>query len=336
MNKNKYLFYYPARRALLATAAAWPALAWAGAVFAQSKQPVLIGWLHSASRKTNERSLAAFKEGMAELGWKEGSNFVLEKRWANGRVDRLPALAGELAAKKPAVIVAGPSVAVAAASKAAPGTPIVVASGDPVGSGLVKNLARPGGNITGVSNVSAQVNEKYPELLVAAVPTLRRIGFLSDPGASNRVAYMETARRSTTRYGVEALFADAARPEEIEPAIARLAKDRAQALVLLPSNFFVAERQTIVKLSLANRWPIIAGPRPWAEAGALLTYGPDSLVLTRRAAYYVDRILKGAKPGDLPIEQPTKFELVINMKTAKALGITIPQDFLFRADRVIE
>jgi len=326
------------RRALILAAAAWPALAWTDAAFGQSKKPpVLIGWLHPGSRIMSRRSLTAFKEGMAALGWKEGSNYALEERWADGRVDRLPALAEELAARKPALIVAS-IAATAAAAKAAPNVPVVQAQGgSPVNTGLAASLARPGGMVTGVTNIVTEVSEKYLEMLLAAAPKVKRIGFLADPASAGYAAHMKNARRAIEHYGVEARFAEVAKAEEIEPALARLAKEGVQGLVILPSaGLFVAERRRIVKLALAQRWPIIAGPSGFVEEGALLSYSADASALFRRSAYYVDRILKGAKPGDLPIEQPMKFELVLNMKTAKALGIKIPNSILVQVTRVIE
>ena len=326
------------RRALILAAAAWPALAWTDAAFGQSKKPpVLIGWLHPGSRIMSRRSLTAFKEGMEALGWKEGSNYALEERWADGRVDRLPALAEELAARKPALIVAL-LTAVMVAAKAAPNVPVVQAQGaSPVNTGLAASLARPGGMVTGVTNMATEVSEKYLELLLAAAPKVKHIGFLADPASAGYAAHMKNARRAIEHYGVEARFAEVAKAEEIEPALARLAKEGVQGLVILPSaGLFVAERRRIVKLALAQRWPIIAGPSGFVEEGALLSYSADASALFRRSAYYVDRILKGAKPGDLPIEQPMKFELVLNMKTAKALGIKIPNSILVQATRVIE
>jgi len=321
--------------ALLGAAAVAPR-----AVLAQSKQaPVLIGWLNTGGQNTQGHFLAAFKEGLAALGWREGAQVEIEVRWADGRNERLPALARELAAKKPAVIVAAPNAPVVAAAKAAPNTPIVQASGsDPVAAGYAASLAHPGGTITGLSNIVGDVSEKYLELLLAAAPKLRRVGFVIDASLPPAVhaAFLEAARRSVARHSVEERFADVARPEDIEPAMARLAKEGVQGLVVTPSAVFTTERRRIVKLALAYRWPTIAGPYEFTEDGALLSYGIDITANYRRAAYYVDRILKGAKPGDLPIEQPTRFELVINNKTAKALGIGIPQSMLLRADKVME
>jgi len=305
-------------------------------VLAQSKQPVLIGWLNTDSRELSGHNLTAFKEGLAALGWKEGAQYVIEERWANGRIDQLQPLAEELTAKKPAIIVAALVGAVIAAAKVAPRTPIVMASGgDPVEQGLVKSLPRPGGIITGVTSVAAETTEKHLELLLAAAPKLKRVGVLIDSTAPVRASLMEAVRRSVAQYQVEARFAEVARPEELEPAISRLAKDGAQGLVVTGGLMLRNEKRRIVKLALAQRWPVVAGS-DWAEAGALLSYSADALANYRRAAYYVDRILKGAKPADLPIEQPTKFELVINMKTAKALKLDISRELAVRADRVIE
>jgi putative ABC transport system substrate-binding protein len=249
----------------------------------------------------------------------------------------LQPLAEELAAQKPAVIVAAPLVGAIHAAKAAPKIPIVMATGgDPVVTGLVKSLARPGGMVTGLTNFNASITEKYLELLLAAAPRTKRVGFLEDPSAGGSRQSMDAARRSVAQHSAEARFAEVAVPEQIEPAISRFVKEGVQGLVVILSPMLRIERQRIVKLALAQRWPVVAGAREFAESGALLSYGADALANYRRAAYYVNRILKGAKPGDLPIEQATKFELVINMKTAKALGLNITQDLRLRADRVIE
>ena len=325
------------RRRMLLAAAAWPVVGWTGVAFAQSKQPVVIGWLSLGSRETQENRFAAFKEGLAALGWKEGSHVVLEERWADGRANRLVSLAKELAGRRPTVIVGSGSLAAVEATKAAPKIPIVViTSSDPVAAGLAASLARPGGMVTGVAGFAIDLTEKYLELLLAAAPKLRRVGFLAYSHSPNKARAMEAARRSAAQYTVQARFAEVASPEEIEPAISRLAKEGAQALVVLLGALFTTERRRIVKLALAQRWPVVAGPRAFAEEGALLSYDADFVASHRRAAYYVDRILKGAKPADLPIEQPTKFELVVNLKTAKVIGLTISQDLLFRADKVIE
>jgi len=326
------------RRALVTAGSAFAALACAGRLLAQAKQaPVLIGWLNMASRESGGHWLTAFKQGLAEFGWKEGLQYVVEERWAAGRIERLQPLAEELAVKKPVLIVAAPSQSVAAASKAAPKIPIVHATGsDPVYAGFAKSLARPGGMITGLSNVVADLSEKYLELLLAVAPKLRRVGFLMDSTNFARIPMMEGARRSVGRQAIEARFEEIAKPEEVEPALSRLAKERVQALVAMPSPMFGAERKRIIALAQTQHWPVIAWSREWAADGALLSYGVDTAANFRRAAYYADRILKGANPAELPIEQPFRIELVVNLKTAKALGIAIPQTLLVRADEVIQ
>ena len=322
------------RRTWLAAGVALPALASLGTLLAQVKPPVVIGWLDASGR--GPHALKAFNEGMAALGWKLGAEYVLEERYADGRVERLPALALELAAKKPAVIVALPSASVRAAARAAPTTPVVRAGGDSPLTGLVESLARPGGTVTGVSSVSDDVSLKVIELLVEASPKLRRIGFLADSTSPGRDANVSNARLAAERFRFEAVIADMAKPEDIEPAFARLVGAKVQALVILPATWFSGQAPKIIQLALAQHWPVVGGGAGMSRQGGLLSYGPDGLALIRRSAYYVDRILKGAKPGDLPIEQPTTFELILNLKTAKALGITMPPSMRLRATEVIE
>jgi len=302
-------------------------------VYAQSKHaPVLIGWLHFSSRESSGHLLAAFKDGLAALGWKEGSRIVIEERWAEGRRERLQPLAAELAAKHPALIVAAPRQSVTAAAKAAPTTPIVLTgTGDPVRAGLVASLARPGGMITGVSTIAGDLAGKHIELLLEAVPRLRRVGFLAGSATS-----MEGSRRLIAPHSVDAHFEMIANLEDIEPALSRLADHGVQALIIVPSAIFQFARRRIAKLALAHRWPVIAASHEFAEAGGLLSYGADYRATYRRAAYYVDRILKGAVPGELPVEQPMTFEFVVNLKTAKLLGLTIPPTIMVQATRVIE
>jgi len=315
------------------------ALAWKDITIGQSQAaPILIAWLNTGSRESSGHFFIGFRERLAALGWKVGPQFQIEERWVEGKYDRLQALAEELAAKKPAVIVAGPLQSVVAAAKAAPKIPIVQADGgDLVMVGLAASLARPGGMVTGLTNIAGEIAEKQLELLLEVSPKLRRVGFLSDPGNLNLPRMMEAVRRSlAAKSTIKAYFAEATRPEQIEPAISRLAREGAQALVVLKSAMFRIEQGRIAKLVLARRWPAVTEESALAEAGLLLSYGHDPLQNYRRAAYFVDRILKGAKPGELPIEQPTIIELVVNLKTAKALGIKLPQSIRVRADRVIE
>ena len=321
------------RRRWLAAGAALPVLASLGALRAQTNPPVVIGWLSANSR---DGSRAAFIEGMSALGWKLGTEYVLEERWADGHADRLPGLAQELAAKKPALVVAIPSSSARAAAAAMPATAIVLANGGPLSTSLVHSLARPGGMITGLSNVIDELTQKVVELLVESLPKLQRVGFLADPTGRNYDASVADARRAAERTRVQAVVADMARPQDIEPAIVRLAKDKVQALVMLPSAWFYSYQPKIVGLALAQRCPVVGTDPATPRLGGLFSYGPDRNALIRRSAYYVDRILKGAKPGDLPIEQPTTFEMVLNMKTAKTLGITIPPSVRLRATEMIE
>ena len=254
------------RRLIVALGAG--ALTTSFAAIAQPKQvPILIGWLGANSREVNS-SLLSFKKGLAALGWKEGAQFVIEVRYADGRTDRLPSLAEELAEKKPALIVTSSAQATSAAAKAAPKTPIVMGnSADPVIAGFAASLARPGGMITGLSNITADITEKYLELLLAAAPKLKRIGFLVDSNNPTRATLAKAAQRSAAQHLVEVHFAEVARPEEIEPALSRLAKEGAQALGVMSSAFFSTERQRIVKVALARRWPVIAYSSGWAEEG---------------------------------------------------------------------
>ncbi len=308
------------------------------AVFAQAKKPqVVIGWLGAATRETGARGLTAFKEGMAALGWKEGQQYVIEARWADGRFERLQPLAEELAARRPNIIVTTNAAAAHAAANASPNIPIVQASGvSPVDVGLAKSLARPGGMVTGLTNLSYELSTKYLELLLAAAPKLKRVGFLLDRGSGLHAVNMKNARSAIGQYRVEGRFAEVIKAEEIEPAIARMAKEGVEGLILTPSpGLFNAEQGRILTLALARRWPVIGGAA-LAEVGGLVGYGADSVALSRRAAWYVDRILKGTKPGDLPIEQPMTFDLVVNMKTAKLLGLTMPPEIMVRATRIIE
>ena len=323
------------RRGWLVAGAAWPALAWIGTLRAQAKPPVVIGLLNVRSRRSDEARLV-FRDGMAALGWQHGARYVVEERSADGRVERLPALAQELAAMNPAVIMARPSTAARAAAAAAPTTPIVLEGGDPLATGLVSSLARPGGLITGLSNVSSDLNLKVFQILLDALPELRRVGFLADPTSRSYDAVVGDVRRAAERLGVEAVIVDVARPEDIEPAVARLAREKVQALVMLASSWFFAYRTRIMQPALAQRWPVVGVIADITRQGGLLSYGIDDLALVRRSAWYVDRILKGARPGDLPIEQPTAFQMVLNLKTARSLGIAIPPSVMIRATEVIE
>jgi ABC-type uncharacterized transport system substrate-binding protein len=278
----------------------------------------------------------AFRQGLHALGYDEGRNIRIEYRWAEGRAGRLPELGAELVRLKVDVIIA--SGFDSRAAKLAGGTiPMVMPiSTDPIRLGLVANLARPGGNITGLASLFDEMPGKWMELLKEALPGVSRIAMLRDPGADpglDQVRASEAARS----LGVHLQVLNLGRPDRLETAFAEAERYRAEALIVLPSPFFFAYRTRVAELAVRHRLPTTFGQREHVvPSSGLLSYGPDVHDMFRRAAGYVDKILKGAKPADLPIEQPTKFELVINLKTAKALGLTIPPSLLARADEVIQ
>ena len=283
----------------------------------------------------------AFLQGLRDLGYVEGRNVVIEYRDAEGKLERLPALAAELVALKVDVILAdggtlGPRVAMQATTT----IPIVFTSAaDPVGSGLVTSLARPGGNVTGLSALGPELVGKRLELLKQAVPGIDRVAVLrggSTLGERVLKDMLEAADVAARALGVQPQFIEARGPDEFARAFSAMTSARAGALTVLPSNMFVRERRRLVDLAAKNRLPAVYTSREFVDAGGLMSYGAHQPDLFRRAATYVDKILKGAKPGDLPIEQPTKFELVINLKTAKDLGLTIPPSVLARADDLIQ
>jgi putative ABC transport system substrate-binding protein len=282
----------------------------------------------------------AFLQGLRDLGYVEGRNVVIEYRDAEGKRERLPALAAELVALKVDVIVAPNTPAALAAKQATRTLPIVFAfAADPVTSGLVTSLARPGGNVTGLSILAPELVSKCLELLKQAVPGVSRVAVLWTPGALGERTekdMLKEAEGAARALGVQLQFLEARGPEDFDRAFSARTGARAGALTVLPSNVFISERRRLVDLAAKNRLPAVYPWREFADAGGLMSYGANLADNLRRAATYVDKILKGAKSGDLPVEQPTKFELVINLKTAKALGLTIPQSLLLRADQVIE
>jgi putative ABC transport system substrate-binding protein len=283
-------------------------------------------------------ALAGGLEGRPRNTGLEGRNAVRRRGAVGGRSScRLQLLAEELAATKPKIVVAFPALPVRAVAKAAPDTPIVfAATTDPVAAGLAKSLAHPGGMITGISNVAQDITPKHLELLIAVLPELRRVGFLADSTNPARGQLHEAADRSVAQYKVKEIYEEVARPAEIDAAISRLADGGAQALVVIASPILVLERQRILRLAAARRWPVIGWSREWPLDGALMSYGVNVSDSLRRAAVYVDKILKGANPSDLPVEQPSKIELIINLKTAKALGLDVPLHWQQLADELIE
>jgi putative ABC transport system substrate-binding protein len=291
---------------------------------------IQIGILSAFSPSARED---AFRQGLHDLGYIEGQNVTIRSRSAEGRFEKLPELAAELVRLNVDVIVASPTASIRAAQRATKTIPIVMAlSGDPVGSGFVTSLAHPGGNITGLTSVAQDLTAKRLELLKAIAPAMSRVAFLANRSTPKRfVTEIEAAGRVLGTQISPVMVEDAG---ELDRAFAAMVKARVEGLVV---DLVLDElRRQIADLAIRRRLLTISGPREFAEAGTLMAYGPDYSDLFRRAAIYTDRILKGAKPADLPVEQPTKFELIINMKTAKALGLTIPQSLLVRADKIIQ
>jgi ABC-type uncharacterized transport system substrate-binding protein len=281
--------------------------------------------------------IQAFEQGLRELGYTDGQNIAIEQiSWA-GRDEDPPILAAELVRRKVDLLVAGTTQRALAARNATTTIPIVMVNvADPVASGLVVSLARPGGNVTGLSRVSLDLIGKNLELLREAVPAVRRLAVLVNPTHALHPALLNSAKHTAAFLTLELEPVEAATPKELERAFSVIARKRVNALLVLPDGMFWGERRGIADFALRSRLPSMFGNSEHAEAGGLMSYAPSSFEPYRRAAYYVDKILKGAKPADLPVEQPSKFELVINLKTAKALGLTISPSMLARADQVIE
>jgi putative ABC transport system substrate-binding protein len=297
-----------------------------------------IGWLSlGATGSAALESLAdAFQQGLREYGYVAGQNVAIQYRSAEGRVDPLPGLASELVDLPVDVIVAGAGPAVEAAKTATATIPIVMlASGDPVGTGLVASLARPGGNVTGLTFISPQLSGKRLQLLKEAFPSVSRVAALWNPAElSNALEFRESELAAQT-LGVELQSLDVRGPTEFASAFGTVSGKRSDALIVFAHALTIANSQQIADLAATTGLPAMYGVRPFVAAGGLMAYGPDLQQLYRRAAYYVDRILKGAKPAELPVEQPREFEFVINLKTAEALGLTIPQHVLLQVTEAI-
>jgi putative ABC transport system substrate-binding protein len=300
----------------------------------QAAKIARIGYLAGGSSPVEK----AFLQGLRDFGYVEGRNVVIEYRSAEGKSERLPALAAELVALKVDVIVA-PSTVAALAAKQATRTLPIVSVAIPVTDGLVTSLARPGGNVTGLAFFSPELVGKCLEQLKQAVPAVSRVAALWQPGGQGErteKGMLQGAEVAGRALGVRIQFVEARGPADFDRAFSEMTRARADALTVLPFNMFFNERTRLVDLAAKNRLPAVYPWREFVDVGGLMSYGLNVADLFRRAATYVDKILKGAKPVDLPVEQPTKFELVINLKTAKALGLTIPQSVLLRADQVIE
>jgi putative tryptophan/tyrosine transport system substrate-binding protein len=327
------------RRRFLLTSLAGALAAPLGAGAQQAGKLYRIGLLGGSPPNSpgGRRAWEGFFQGLRELGYVEGQDILVEGRWYGERTDRLPALAGELVRLKVDVIVAGAAPAPEAARRATSTIPIVMANhSDPVGSGLVASLARPGGNVTGMSTLSPELIGKRLHLFKEAIPGISRVAVLSNPTIPSQVLELKEAKVAAGLLKVQLQLLEARAPGDFAGAFSAMRRERADGVIIITSSMFYAERTRIAKLAAESHVPAMYAVREFAEAGGLMTYGIDVHESFRRAATYVDRILKGAKPADLPVEQPTKFELVINLKTAKALGVTIPPSLLARADQVVE
>jgi putative tryptophan/tyrosine transport system substrate-binding protein len=326
---------YIGRRKFLATlggaAAAWPLAARAQ----QAGKLPTIGFLVSGTPSSHSQWVAAFVRRLQELGWIEGRTVAIEYRWAEGRTERAAEIAAEFVRLKVDVIVTSATVVVIASKQATSVIPIVFMAGDPVGTGLVASLARPGGNATGLSLQQTETAGKRLELLREVVPGLGRLAILANVGNPKSVLEMGEVQTAARTLGLEVITLEIRRGADIVPAFEAL-KGRAEALYVVLDPLVNTHRIRINTLAMAARLPTVHGSREGVEAGGLMSYGTNFLDVFRLAADYVDKILRGAKPGDIPVEQPTKFDLVINLTTAKALGLTIPESFLLRADEVIE
>jgi putative ABC transport system substrate-binding protein len=318
--------------AALGGAAAWPIVA-----PAQQASIPLVGILLSGSAVANAHYLDAFRSGMLQLGYVEGRNIRYAYRFADGYLDRLPELAIDLVRLKPDVIVSAPLPSHIALRQATNTIPVVMATGaDPVGFGLVTSLSHPGGNVTGLANFAEVLAPKQIDMLRELIPRLSRLGALVNVTNPLHVPQLRETKGAAVASGIDLMPVEIHRPDELGSGFETLVKERVEALAVPPDTVFNNFRRRIAELAAAKRMPAIYGFREAVEDGGLMSYGPDNRGNYRRAAAYVDKILKGAKAGDLPIEQPTKFELVINLKSAKALGFTVPPALLARADEVIE
>jgi putative ABC transport system substrate-binding protein len=295
-----------------------------------------IGYLSQASAQVNAARLAAFRAGMMELRWVEGRDYSIDARYANGVTHALPGLAADLLATRPDLLLVPSDEDVRLLTQSTKTIPIVFAiTQDPVGNGLAASLRRPGGNATGLTTISTELSSKRLQLLKEAFPRVAHIVLLFEPDNVGSVSQAKEIEKAAPRLGVRITPIELRQPSDIEPAFKRATEIGAQAYIVTTGGTIASLRQAIVDRFIRLKTPAIFANSQWAEAGGLMSYGPSFTDNFRRVAVYVDKILKGANPGEIPIEQPTKFELVINMKTAKALGITIPQSVLIRADEVI-
>ncbi len=313
--------------------AAWPRAARAQ----QSGKASRVGFLGNSTAALEANLVEPFRDGLRNLGYEEGRNILIEYRWAEGKYERFPTLIAELIALNVDVIVTAGTPASLAVKKATSSIPLVmVAVGEPVATGLVASLARPGGNITGVTSISPEIEGKRLELLREVVPQISHIAVLWNAGSPVQVIQERETRTAADLLGMKMLSLGVRTLEEIEGAFTTIVRERPGALFVLADRLFLHNRARIMNFAAQQRLPGVHAYRELVEAGGLMSYGPSYAGMHRRAAYFVDRILKGSNPGDLPVERPTTFELVINLKTAKALGLDVPPMLLARADEVIE
>ncbi len=317
----------------LGAAAVWPLLARAQALKVIRRS----GFLGNSTPELEANLIGPFRRELHALGYEEGRNIQIEYRWANGNYSRFPQLTGELLAAGVELIVTAGTPATLAVKRATSTVPLVmIAVGDPVGTGVVPSLARPGGNITGLSSISPDLEGKRLELLRELLPNLSHVGLLRNPANPFHVTSMEQARPAAQNLGIKLLVLDVAKTEDLDAAFGQILKERPDALLLLADRVFLHNRGSLMEFATKHRLPTMNPYRELVQAGGLMSYGPSYEDMHKRAADYVDRILKGAKPGDLPVEQPTKFILRINLKTAKSLGIAVPDKLLALADEVLE
>lgn len=316
---------------LLGGAAAWP--------LAARAQPKIsrVGFMGNSTAALEANLVGAFRDGLHELGYEEGRNIIIEYRWADGKYERFPALIAELIAAKVDVIVTAGTPAALAVKKATTTVPLVmIAVGDPVGTGLVPSLARPGGNLTGLSSIAPDLEGKRLDILREVVPTLSHVAILFNSLNPFHVASMRQAHAAAQAMGIKLQQHDVRKSEDLDGAFAAIRKERPDALLILADRVFLHNRQRMMDFTEEQRLPNINAYTELVEAGGLMSYGPSYEDMHKRAAIYVDKIIKGAKPADLPIEQPSKFTFNINLKVAKALGLSVPSSLVTLADKVIE
>ena len=324
MRRRQFLF-------VLGGAAAWPV-----AARAQRADPYRIGFLWHGPKEF-EDAIEAFRDGLRELGYVEGRNITIEYRWAEGIPDRMREMANELVRLRVDVIMGPSSIYAEAARRATSTIPIVFLShADPLGTGHVASLARPGGNVTGLSLMQTETGVKGLELLKEAIPTLSHLAVIFDPATPSHTPGLKAIQIAGPTVGLKVLPVPVRSAAEFDGAFSILVRERADSMQVLSTPLFIAGAKPLAKLAIKHKVPSLFGPRHHVEEGGLMSYSPERNDLWRRGAIFVDRILKGARPADLPVQQPTKFDLAVNLQTAKAIGVTIPEGFVLRADRVIE